>query len=329
MTECYTQRARHAGLIISEFTTISEGAVTFHTEGCIYNEEQALGWKKVVDSVQAVGGKIYCQIAHGGRAAPPLSNHGKMPVSASPIGLRHPTAAEYNPTGEKQPSVEPHELSDDEVKEIVQEFVAAAKRAVDIAGFDGIEVHGANGYLIDQFLCKNSNKRTSGPYSGETLETRAQFLTEVLEAVVEEVGADRVGLHISPLNSYQDMNRFGIDNAAAEVKHIAGICNGLDLAYLHVMRGDFFGIQSGDVITPARETFKNILIANIGYEAEEAEEGIKAGKFDAVAFGTKFIANPDFPERVKAGATMNEQRPELYYTKAAEGYTDYPIMATI
>jgi N-ethylmaleimide reductase len=220
---------------------------------------------------------------------------------------------------------EPRELSDDEVKEIVQEFVAAAKRAVHIAGFDGVEVHGANGYLIDQFLCENSNKRTSGPYAGETLETRTQFLTEVLEAVVEEVGADRVGLRISPLNSYQDMNRFGIDNAVAEVKHIVGICNGLDLAYMHVMRADFFGIQSGDVVTPARETFKNILTVHGGYEAEEAEEGIEAGKFDAVAFGTKFIANPDFPERVKVGAAMNVQRPELYYTKKAAGYTDYPF----
>lgn len=326
----YTQRAG-AALIISEFTGVKEKAIAFNTECCIYNDEQAAGWKEVTDSVHAAGGRIFCQIAHGGRACHPLNNDGELPVSASPIAIEgHTILADFGPTGEKLDHVTPRELTDEEVEGIVQDFAAAAKRAVFDAGFDGVEVHAANGYLVDCFLCASSNKRDYGKYAGTSLETRSQFLTEILEAVVKEIGANRVGVRISPLNSYQEMNRGGIENAQEEVKYIANICNGLGLAYLHLMRGDFFGMQTGDVVTVARETLTNpALIVNMGFQAEEAEEGIKAGKFDAVAFGTNFLTNPDYPEKIRTGAELNTPRAELYYTKKAEGYTDYPFMVEV
>merc|ERR1711937_172332 len=282
--------------------------------------------KEIVDAVHAAGGKIFCQIAHGGRAAHPMCNDGRAGVAPSPIALTHRCGKDFNPTGEEQPYVEPPtELTDEAAGELVQAFREAARKAVKVAGFDGVEVHGANGYLIDQFLCETSNKRPeTSKYAGTSLETRSQFLKEVLTNVTEEVGSDRVGLRISPLNSYQDMNRG--DNAVEEVKFVASMANGFNLAYLHVMRADFFGIQKGDVVTPARETFKNTLVVNTGYDGKEALEGITSGKFDAVAFGTKFLANPDLPERVRRGAELNAPKAELFYKDGASGYTDYPAL---
>merc|ERR1712232_1488114 len=180
---------------------------------------------------------------------------------------------------------------------------------------------------MGQFLCETSNKRETGRYAGTSLETRSRFLKDVLANVTEEVGSDRVGLRISPLNSYQDMHRG--DEAVEEVKFVAALANDFDLAYLHVMRGDFFGIQKADVVTPARETFKNALVVNMGYDIEEAEEGISSGSFDAVAFGTKFLANPDLPARIEKGASLNDPRSELFYANGEEGYTDYPYMKEV
>mmetsp|Transcript_12756 Transcript_12756/g.35351 ORF Transcript_12756/g.35351 Transcript_12756/m.35351 type:complete len:374 (-) Transcript_12756:130-1251(-) len=326
MKEYYTQRAPYASLIITEFTTIKEKAVTFHTEAGIWNDEQAAAWKMIVDSVHDAGGKIFCQIAHGGRAAHPLNNGDKPNyVSASPIALTHTCNPEFLPTDDKQPYSEPpHELTDEEAMEIVQDFRAAAKRAVKDAGFDGVEVHGANGYLIDQFMCATSNKRESGRYAGTSLETRAQFLKDVLTEVCDEVGADRVGLRVSPNNSYNDM--FRGEDAPKEIKYIAGMANAFNLAYLHVMRADFFGVQTADIVTPAREAFKGALFVNMGYDAPEAEAGIAESKFDAATFGNNFLANPDYSERIRAGYELNQPDPATYYTTDAKGYTDYSFM---
>lgn len=328
MKEYYVQRAS-AGLIITEFTTIDNDAITFHREACIADDDQAEKWKEIVDAVHAVGGKIFCQIAHGGRAAHPLNNDGKPGVAPSPIALTHQCGAFYNPTGEEQPYSEPPaELTDEEADAIVGKFREAARRAVKVAGFDGVEIHAANGYLIDQFLCATSNKRPeTSRYAGTSLETRSTFLREILTQVTEEVGADRVGMRISPLNSYQDMHRG--DAAPEETRFLASIADGFGLAYLHVMRADFFGIQKGDVLTPAREAFANgALVVNMGYEIDEARKGLEAGSFDAVAFGTKFLANPDLPDRIEKGgggaAALNDPKPDLFYTSEKEGYTDYP-----
>merc|ERR1711976_397662 len=157
-------------------------------------------------------------------------------------------------------------------------------------------------------------------YAGTSLETRSLFLKEVLTNVTEEIGADKVGVRISPLNSYQDMNRDG--KAVEETKFLASMFNDFDLAYLHVMRADFFGIQKADVVTPAREVFKNTFV-NMGYDPKEAQEGIDAGKFDAVAFGTKFLANPDLPARIAKGAELTDSPCDLSDSVGPEGATDY------
>jgi N-ethylmaleimide reductase len=238
----------------------------------------------------------------------------------------------------------PRELTDEEAQEIVQDFRLAAKRAVKDAGFDGVEVHGANGYLIDQFLCETTNKRDYGRYAGTSLETRSQFLRDVLTAVVDEVGADRVGLRISPNNSYQDMHRVTEEKALEEVKYVAQMASDFDIAYLHVMRADFFGVQKADIVPVARGFFKNTLIVNMGYQAEEAEDGVTNNLFDAVAFGTNILANPDcklcykcrFHPLIASSRTLvsllqirrgSAPNADLFYTKEAAGYTDYPFMS--
>merc|ERR1712146_658231 len=252
-----------AGLVITEFTSVTNDAITFWREPCIADDDQVAKWKEIVDAVHAAGGKIFCQIAHGGRAAHPMCNDGKAGVAPSPIALTHRCGKDFNPTGEEQPYVEPPtELTDEAAGELVQAFREAARKAVNVAGFDGVEVHGANGYLIDQFLCETSNKRETGRYAGTTLETRSQFLKDVLANVTEEVGSDRVGLRISPLNSYQDMNRVARPWRKSNTLRPSRTTL---ISRTFMMRGDFFGIQKADVVTPAREVFKNTLVVNMGY----------------------------------------------------------------
>jgi N-ethylmaleimide reductase len=201
----------------------------------------------------------------------------------------------------------------------VDAFGAAARRAK-AAGFDGIEVHGANGYLIDQFYNDCANQR-SAPYGG-SLNNRSRFAREILEQVTQVFDSGNVGYRISPLNSYQDMKH---SDPVAYTEHVAALCNEFKLGYLHVMRADFFGIQKGDVITPARGAFQGALIVNTGYTAEEGNAGVAEGSYDAVAFGTKILANPDFVHRVKNGEALNDPNPATFYKKTTVGYTDYPF----
>jgi N-ethylmaleimide reductase len=226
----------------------------------------------------------------------------------------------HTPEG-KKPYVEPRALRDDELPGIVAGFKKAAENAK-AAGFDGVEVHGANGYLLDEFLRDGANKR-SGPYGG-SIENRARLLCEVIDAVCSVWGSERVGVRLSPLNSYNSM----IDSDPVKlVSTVAAMLNRFNLAYLHVMRGDFFQQQKGDVLTPARANFKGTLIANMGYSADEAEQAIAEGKVDAVAFGTPFLANPDLPARFKAKAPLNAADAATFYTPGPKGYTDYPPIA--
>jgi N-ethylmaleimide reductase len=226
----------------------------------------------------------------------------------------------HTPEG-KKPYVTPRELRDDEIPGIVAGFKKAAENAK-VAGFDGVEVHGANGYLLDEFLRDGANKR-SGPYGG-SIENRARLMLEVLDAAISVWGADRVGLRISPLNSYNSM----IDSDPVGVTtYIAQQCSTRGIAYLHMMRADFFQAQQGDVMTPARQHFKGTLISNMGYTADEAEQAISEGKLDAVAFGTSFLANPDLPARIAAKAPLNAPNPARFYSPGPEGYTDYPAMS--
>lgn len=317
MAEYYAQRAS-AGLIIAEATMVMEGNSSFWMEPGIYSDAQVQGWKAVTDAVHAKGGQIVLQLWHGGRACHPLLNGGAQPVAPSAIPI---TGDEVHTPEGKKPYVTPRELRDEEIPGIVAGFKKAAENAK-AAGFDGVEVHGANGYLLDEFLRDGSNKR-SGPYGGP-LENRARLMLEVLDAVISVWGADRVGLRISPLNSYNSM----IDSDPVGVTtYIAQQCSQRGIAYLHMMRADFFQAQQGDVMTPARQHFKGTLISNMGYTADEAEQAITGGKLDAVAFGTSFLANPDLPARIAARAPLNAPNPVKFYSPGPEGYTDYPAMA--
>jgi N-ethylmaleimide reductase len=317
MAEYYAQRAS-GGLLITECTMVAPNTSAFTTEPGIYSPEQIAGWKKVTDAVHAKGGRIFMQIWHAGRAAHPAMNGGAENVGPSAIAI---DGEVHTPEG-KLPNAQPRALTLEEIPAMVEAYVQGAKNAIE-AGFDGVEVHGANGYLIDQFLRNSANQRTDG-YGG-SLEHRARFLFEVLTAVTAAIGADRVGLRLSPLNSYNSMIN---SDPLALIGFLAERLNAFNLAYLHVMRADFFQQQSADVMPVARANYKGVLIGNMGYTPTEAEQAISEGKLDAVAFGTAFLANPDLPERIQAGAKLNEPNPATFYTPGPEGYTDYPTMAT-
>jgi len=316
MAEYYAQRAS-AGLIIAEATMAMAGNSAFWMEPGIHSPAQVAGWKLTTDAVHAAGGRIFLQIWHGGRACHPLLNGGIQPVAPSAIAI---TGDQVQTPEGKKPYVLPRELRDDELPAIVAGFKKAAENA-QAAGFDGVEVHGANGYLLDEFLRDGANKRL-GPYGG-SVENRARLLFEVIAAVSEVWGSDRVGLRISPLNSYNSM----LDSdPIALASWLAGRLNDFNLAYLHLMRSDFFQQQRGDVVTPVRTNYKGVLIGNMGFTPDEAQSAVAAGKLDAVAFGTSFLANPDLPARIKIGAALNKPKPASFYSPGAEGYTDYPTL---
>jgi N-ethylmaleimide reductase len=316
MAQYYAQRAT-AGLIIAEATMAMEGNSAFISEPGIYNEAQVAGWKGVTEAVHGAGGRIFLQIWHGGRACHPLLNNGAQPVAPSAIPI---TNDEANTLEGKKPYAVPRELSDAEIPGVVAGFKKAAENAKS-AGFDGVEVHGANGYLLDEFLRDGANKRT-GPYGGP-IQNRARLLLEVIDSAAGVWGADRVGVRTSPLNSYNSMSD---SDPIGLVTWLGEKLSGLGLAYWHVMRADFLGEQSGDVMTAARAAYRGVLVGNMGYSPQEAADAIAAKKLDAVAFGTPFLANPDLPARVQAGTELNTPDPATFYTPGAKGYTDYPAM---
>ena len=316
MAEYYAQRAS-AGLIIAEATMIMAGNSAFWREPGIHSQAQVAGWKNVTDAVHAAGGRIVLQLWHGGRACHPDLNDGAQPVAPSAIAITNDQV--HTPKG-KVDYVVPRALTDEELPGIVAGFAQAAINAK-AAGFDGVEVHGANGYLLDEFLRDGSNQRP-GPYGGP-IEHRARLLLEVLEAVCAIWGSGRVGLRVSPLNSFNSMRD---SDPIGLVRWLGQRLNDFDLAYWHVMRADFLGEQHGDVITAARDTYRGVLIGNMGYSAEEAETAIADGRLDAVAFGVPFIANPDLPERLRSGTALADADSGTFYTWDAKGYADYPRM---
>ena len=315
MAEYYAQRAS-GGLLITECTMVSEGTSAFVAEPGIYSAEQIEAWKKVTTAVHAKGGRIFMQIWHAGRAAHPDINGGVRTVSSTATAIE----GEISTPAGKVPHAVPHALTTEEIPQIVAAFAQGAKNAI-AAGFDGVEVHGANGYLIDQFLRDGANQRTDN-YGG-VVQNRARFLFEVLTAVTAAIGADRVGLRLSPLNSFNSMKD---SDPIGLTTFLATELNAYKLAYLHLMRADFFGVQKADVVTVAREKYNGVLIGNMGYNAEEAEQAITAGQLDAVAFGTSYLANPDLPERIQVRAALNIPDSSTFYTPGAKGYTDYPAL---
>lgn len=320
MLEYYTQRAS-AGMILTEATMAIEGHSAFGgREPGIYSAAQVTAWKKITDAVHAKGGKILCQLWHGGRACHSLLNNGAQPVAPSPLRITNDET--YTPQG-KKPYEIPRELRDDELPGIVAGFQRAAENAK-LAGFDGVEVHGANGYLLDEFLRDGSNQR-SGPYGG-SLANRARLLLEVVDAASAVWGANCVGVRISPLNSYNEMKD---SDPVALTRYVAAELDRRGIAFLDLMRADFFGLQKADVVTPARQAFKGALLCGMGYTPEEAGQAVASGVAAAIVFGHHFVSNPDLVERVRAGVALVEPDAKTFYSPGPRGYTDYAAVAAI
>jgi N-ethylmaleimide reductase len=321
MQEYYSQRAT-AGLIISEATLISAQAAGWLDAPSIYTEEQVQGWQLITKAVHDQGGKIYLQLWHMGRAShPDFQPNGVLPVSASAIAI---SGEIRTPLGKKLFPI-PRALETSEIAGIVQDYVVAAKNAI-AAGFDGVEIHGANGYLIDQFLRDSSNHRTD-KYGG-SVENRARFLLEVTKAVVDALGGDRVGLRLSPTSPYNDMSD---RNPIATFTYACEQLNDFGIAYLHVLEalpdlGHPLAAQ-GDRVSPyLRKAFKGVFMVNGGYDLFTGEQAIANGDADLIAYGVLFIANPDLVERFRLGTDLNTPDQATFYTPGAKGYTDYPTL---
>lgn len=322
--EYYRQRAS-AGLIISEATQISNEGIGYpHTPG-IHTPAQIAGWRLVTQAVHRAGGRIFCQLWHVGRVShPSFQPGGGLPVSASAI---NPGGEARTLTG-KFPRVTPRALELSEIPRVMSEYRHAAQCALD-AGFDGVELHGANTYLPDQFLRDASNTRTDA-YGGP-IQNRARFMLEALEALVQVWGAGRVGIRLSPSGVSDTM--FDSDPHAT-FGYLVQRLNDYPLAYAHIMRG---WRGSGAVTTPElnipmsffRPLYRGVLISNAGFTGEEADAMIREGTIDAVAFGVPFIANPDLPERLRRRAPLNAADPATFYGPGEAGYTDYPALAGV
>lgn len=319
MAEYYAQRSS-AGLLITEATTISEEANGWNESPGIYTDKMTQGWNQVVQAVHRKNGKIFLQLWHLGRSSHSSFHDGKPAVAPSAIKLNGEFI--HTPTG-KQPYEVPRALETSEIPRVVEDYRRAAERAK-AAGFDGVEVHGANGYLIDTFLQSKTNHRTD-QYGG-SVENRYRFLKEVVEAVTKVWPAHRVGVRLSPNGAFNDM---GSPDFREQFTFVAGQLDHFGLAYLHVMDGLAFGFHKlGEPMTLAefRKVFHGPLIGNCGYTQEAAEKAIAAGYTDLIAFGRPFISNPDLVERFKHGIPLAPMAPmsDWYSPIGEKGYTDFP-----
>ncbi len=318
MASYYAQRA-NAGLVITEATTISPQANGWNQSPGIYSDAMAEAWTQVVQAVHQRGGRIFLQLWHCGRASHSSFHDGRPAVAPSAIKIDE----EYIHTPEgKQPHETPRALETDEIPGIVDEYRVAAQRARD-AEFDGVEIHGANGYLIDTFLQSKTNHRTDR-YGG-SIEARYRFLDEVVQAVLTVWPAGRVGVRLSPNGAFNDM---GSPDYRDQFLDVAGQLDRYGLAYLHVMDGLAFGFHGlGDPLTLAdfRAVFKGPLMGNCGYDRTEAEDAIQRGDADLIAFGRPFISNPDLVERFRNDWPLADPAdPKIWYSYNDEGYLDFP-----
>ena len=323
MAEYYAQRSS-AGLIVSEATTISPQANGWLESPGIYTDAMEAGWRLITDTVHARGGRIFLQLWHMGRASHSDFHGGRPPVSASAVRISGDGI--HTPVG-KQPYETPRSLETHEVAAVVADYAAAAARARS-AGFDGVEIHAANGYLIDQFLQSKTNLRTDD-YGG-SIEKRCRFLMDVVTAVSKVWPSRRVGVRISPNGVFNDM---GSPNYREQFLHAAAALDRLDLGYLHVVDGLAFGFHKlGEPMTLAdfRGVFRGPIIGNCGYTLENAEAAVQEGLADLIAFGRPFISNPDLVERFANGwplAPMASMT-DWYSPTGAKGYTDFPTHRT-
>lgn len=319
MNVTYYQQRATAGLIVTEATPISAMAHGYPALPGIYTDAQVAGWKKVVDAVHAEGGKIVIQLWHVGRIShPSLLPNNALPVAPSAI---KPAGKAFTYQGLVD-YVTPRALEASELPAIVQDYVHATKCAL-AAGFDGVEIHAANGYLLDQFLRDGSNQRTD-QYGG-SIENRARLLLEVTQAVVDVAGSAKVGVRLSPVNPFNDMRD---SNPQAVFEYVASALNVFDLAYLHAVEG---GIHGGGKADPFdfisfRKRFKNGYMANLSYDKARGNLAIASGHADCVAYGVPFIANPDLVARFAKDAPLNEADSSTFYGGTEAGYTDYPTL---
>jgi N-ethylmaleimide reductase len=321
VAEYYAQRAC-AGLIITEGTQPSaEGQGYARTPGC-YTDAQVAGWKQVTDAVHAKGSKIFVQLMHAGRIAHPNNRTtDAQPVAPSAIT---PAGHMHTDKGGAHDYPEPRALATDEIPAVIAQYVHAAERAIE-AGFDGVEVHGANGYLIDQFLCTKSNSRTDA-YGG-SVENRIRFAVEVTTAVAAAIGVERTGIRLSPGHMFNDVSD---DAPLVTAAALLDALPTTEMAYVHIMLADAFSPHlncAGDpaqILPTLRPHVKGNLIAAGNLDKAQAEALLEAGTIQGAVFGRPFIANADLVARLKAGVELAEPKADLFYTPGPEGYTDYP-----
>lgn len=318
MAEYYTQRAS-AGLIITEATVISPQAIGWPETPGMYTDEMQEGWREIVDSVHNAGGRMYMQLWHMGRASHSDFHDGDLPVAPSAIAIE---GDQVHTTTGKKPYEKPRALETDEIPGIVEDYRKAAERAK-LAGFDGVEIHSANGYLLDQFLQSKTNHRTD-QYGG-SIENRYRLLGEVVEAVKSVWPSGHIGVRIAPNGAFNDM---GSPDYQEQFSYVAAQLDTHNLAYLHVMDGTGFGFHElGPVMTleDFRKVYSGRLMGNVGYTQESAAEAIDGGEADFIAFGRPYISNPDLVERFANDWPLAESADmSVWYSSGPEGYTDFP-----
>lgn len=318
----YAQRASQGGLMISEGTVISDDGHGYPCTPGIYSEEQVTAWKPIVQAVHDKGAVFFCQIWHVGRASHPhYMPDERLPVSSTSkavsgqcFSLKAMQMVDHT---------EAKALTAEEIPAYVDKYRQAARNAID-AGFDGVEIHGANGYLIDQFLKSGINDRTD-QYGG-SIENRCRFALEVVKAVADEIGAEKTGIRLSPFGGFLD----AFDHHPyASVVFLLEELNKFNLAYVHIVEPRVGGNDDRftmDSIKPFRQVYKGTLIAAGGYNAANGGEAVRSGHTDLVCYGRHFIANPDLPRRFQLGAPLNKYNRATFYTQGEEGYTDYPFL---
>jgi len=314
MAEYYTQRAS-AGLIISEGTAISEQAYGWGGSPGIYTQAHVEAWKQVTDAVHREGGRMFLQLWHTGRVSHPHFQNGATPIGPSAVAA---SGDAYTPLG-KEPYVTPRAMTQEDIAATVGEYARATELSKE-AGFDGVEIHAANGYLIDQFIRDGSNQRTDA-YGG-SIKNRLRFLLEVTEAVVGAWSADRVGVRLSPTNSFNSMSD---SNPEATFTAAAAELNKYGLAYLHVLDEDSDNRGPDRTALKMRKIYAGTYMLNQNYDFRSGTDAIKAGHADLISYGRHFISNPDLVERFRDGIPLSPLDPASLYTGGAKGYTDYPV----
>ncbi len=311
MAEYYAQRAS-AGLIISEATCVTPMGVGYADTPGIWSDEQVEGWKKITKAVHAKGGKIFLQLWHVGRISDPIFLNGELPVAPSAIQ----PAGHVSLVRPMKPYVTPRALAIEEIPGIVEAYRKGAENAKK-AGFDGVEIHGANGYLLDQFLQDKTNTRTDA-YGGP-IENRARLMLEVVDAAISVWGPGRVGLHLAPRGDSHDI---GDSDRLATFSYVAREAGKRKIAFICAREKQ----GEGRIGPELKKVFGGVYIANQGLDRDGAQAVVDNGDADAVAFGVLFISNPDLPERFRTDAPLNAPDPETFYAGGPTGYTDYPFM---